>query len=599
MTSRAEEPDALQEARRCCQAGDFGRAERLFSQILQADPSHAHTWYLLGAARQELGRLDAAAEAVRESLRRRPGDAAAEDLLGVILARQQRFVEAEACFRRSLETRPDSAEVLLHHGCALRDLARPEEALGALERAILLQPDMPGAWSALTGLLAKSGKGGEAVAVYRRLAQGRPDAAEAHRNLGVAFLEAGRLDEAEAALQEALRLRPDAALIHNNLGMLRSRQGRLEEAAAVYAEAVRRKPIFHEAHNNLGNALRDLGRFDEAAARYDEALRLKPDYAGAHWNRALLRLLQGDLAEGWAEYEWRWRLPTVAPRRFGQPRWDGSPLDGRTILICAEQGLGDTLQFIRYLPLVQQLGGKVIFECPPALTRLLAGAAGVDQLIRPGDPPPSFDVQAPLLSLPMLFGTRLDSIPAGAPYLRADPRLVDSWRRELAPLGGFKIGVAWQGNPQYVVDHLRSIPLACFEPLARTADVRLISLQKGPGMEQLRQVGFPVIDFGERLDKTDGPFMDTAAVLTCVDLLAASDSAVLHLAGALGAPAWAALPFVPDWRWLLGREDSPWHPSLRLFRQDRPGDWKGVFERMADALGRTPRTQRPHGRQRG
>jgi hypothetical protein len=359
----------------------------------------------------------------------------------------------------------------------------------------------------------------------------------------------------------------------------------MDEARASYEEAVRLRPDFAEAISNLGNSLRDLGHLDEAQSRFDEAINLKPDYVDGHWNRALLWLLRSDFARGWPEYEWRWRLRTFPGKSFPQARWDGGLLDGKTILLHAEQGLGDTLQFVRYAPLVKRRGGTVVLQVQPPLLQLLHGAPGIDVLLPEKAPLPPFDVQAPLLSLPLLMGTDLGSIPADVPYLRADAALVEHWRAELAGLGGFKIGIAWKGSGKNRTDHQRSFPLAMFETLARVEGVRLVCLQKGAGGEQVRELAgrFAVAEL-PGLDEANGPFMDTTAVLSCLDLVMCCDTALGHLAGALGVPCWLALMAVPDWRWLLERDDSPWYPRHRLFRQEKPGDWDVVFRRIAAAL---------------
>jgi hypothetical protein len=297
-------------------------------------------------------------------------------------------------------------------------------------------------------------------------------------------------------------------------------------------------------------------------------------------------LLTGDFERGWAEYQWRWKAEQCQWRDFSQPLWDGRPLEGRTILLHAEQGLGDTIQFVRYAALVKQRGGGVVVECPTPLLSLLASCERIDRLMGRGDELPAFDLQAPLLSLPGIFHTSLDTIPADGPYLFADPGLVGRWRQELGGIAGFKIGIAWQGNPKNPDDRNRSIPLSDFEPLAGCSAVRLLSLQKEAGTEQLQKVAgrFPVIDLGSRLDEAAGAFMDTAAVMMNLDLVVTSDTAIAHLAGALGVPVWVAISFVPDWRWLLDRSDSPWYPTMRLFRQTRLGDWAGVFEEIKAAL---------------
>ncbi len=393
------------------------------------------------------------------------------------------------------------------------------------------------------------------------------------------------------------------------------------EAVAHYQQALRLRPDFADAHNNLGEALREQGHLAESVARYQEALRLKPDYAEAHNNlgvtlrskaswrkrwRSIKRLSASNpitpMRTGTDRWPGSWQVISStagrvrmalaakdfpsSKRSFSQPLWDGSSLAGRTILLHAEQGLGDTIQFIRYAPLVKSSGGTVILECQPALLRLLQSCAGVDRLLAKGSSLPHFDVHAPLLSLPGILGTSLSTIPAEVPYLFADANLVEHWRQELSRMRGFKIGIAWQGSLRYKADRQRSCRRAVFAPLARLEGVHLISLQKGTGAEQLADDAnpFSVTDLGSDFDQASGPFMDTAAVMQQLNLVVSVDTAVAHCAGALGVPVWVALPFAPHWTWMLQRDDSPWYPTMRLFRQKQWGDWDEVFQRIVQAL---------------
>jgi hypothetical protein len=389
-------------------------------------------------------------------------------------------------------------------------------------------------------------------------------------------------------LATVLQFQPDHLEAHNRLGILLAKQGRQEEALPHFLAVLRLDPRQARAHNNLGAALSELGRPAEALASFERALELWPDYAEAHKSRAMVRLLRGDFERGWAEYEWRWQCQDFSPRAYRQPPWDGSPLGGRTVLLHTEQGLGDTIQFIRYAPLVRACGGRVVVECERALLPLLRSCPGVADWIAAGAALPEFDVRLPLLSLPRALGTTLATVPAAVPYLAADPDLVARWRRELSFSDGVKVGVVWQGNPKNAADRRRSVPLLQFEPLARVEGVRLVSLQKGPGAEQLAEATgrFPVTDYGSRLDVGAGAFVDTAAAMRALDLVVSCDTAAAHLAGALAVPVWVPLSLAADWRWLLGREDSPWYPTMRLFRQERLGDWAPVFARMAEELGR-------------
>jgi hypothetical protein len=328
------------------------------------------------------------------------------------------------------------------------------------------------------------------------------------------------------------------------------------------------------------------GQYDEALGRFDQALAIQPALAEARCDRGMLRLVQGDFAAGWPDYQWC-RQSSGGWERAPGPQWDGSPLDGRGILLYVEQGYGDALQFIRYAPLVKARGGRVIVACPGRLIPILSTCRGIDEFYdsQSDDQPPPFHAHAALTSLPGIFQTDLDSIPADVPYLSAGGELVEHWRKQLGDDGPLRVGINWQGNPKYGWDSYRSVPLAQFAPLADVERVRLFSLQKGFGIEQLALAPLAVNDLGSRLDH-DAAFCDTAAVVRNLDLVITSDTALAHLAGALGAPVWVALPFGPDWRWLLHREDSPWYPTMRLFRQPRFGDWPAVFRRIAGELRR-------------
>jgi tetratricopeptide (TPR) repeat protein len=437
--------------------------------------------------------------------------------------------------------------------------------------------------------LVNEGRADDAAMYFRRALRQRPRFPEALNNLGVVLAGQRKLARAVVVLQEALRLRPGYADALGNLGLALLDQGRPADAEVKFRQLVQARPDNPQTHVNLGVALLRQGRVDEAAAAYQEAIRHKPAYAEAHENLARAWLALGRWREAWPEYEWRWKAKDAAPRRFRQPRWDGDDLGGRTVLVYAEQGLGDTIQFVRYAALVRDRGGHVVLECPPPLVPLLSGSPGVEHVVGRGTPLPDFDVQVPLLSLPGLLGTYTpECVPAAVPYLSTDPRQGGRWRERLAADPAFKVGIAWQGNPKYTGDRFRSIPLAYFARLAEVPGVHVYSLQKGPGTEQLAALPrrFAIEDLGSQLDEGTGAFVQTAAVVSRLDLVITSDTALAHLAGALGVPVWVALPFAADWRWLLHRPDSPWYPSMRLFRQDRPGAWDSVFVRIVEQLTR-------------
>ncbi|HUY33777.1 MAG TPA: tetratricopeptide repeat protein [Pirellulales bacterium] len=636
MESTESLPAVLARGRQRQQVGDFARAEQAYRQFLAVEPSNAEVWYLLGQVGQAQGRLDEALASYQQAVAIKPDFAAAHNSLGIAHVGRRRLDDAAAAFERAARTSPDFAHAHNNLGNVRKEQGRLDEALACYQHAVRLKPDFAEAHNNLGNLLLERGRLDEAATCCRQALALKPDLADAHNNLGAALAAQGKHEAAEPCYREALRLRPQFAEAHNNLGNALRELGRHEEAVASLRESVRLKPDFAEAHGGLGMALlsfgdleaaaascaraielkpnlaqshvslgfifSELGRLDDALAEYDRALAIDPNLADARKNRSLVWLLQGRLAEAWPEYEARWKAPELPPRPFRQPLWDGSPLAGKTILLHAEQGLGDTLQFIRYAALVRERGGRVVVACQRALVPLLtACGAGIDSLVAQGDPLPAFDVHAPLLSLPRIFGTTLDNVPAkipdNVPYIHPDPRLVENWRRELAALDGLKVGIAWQGSLKYRWDRKRSVPLSRFEPLARVPGVRLFSLQKGYGSEQLAWATsrFPLVDLAQRLDETSGPFLDTAAVMKCLDLVITSDTAIPHLAGALGVPVWCAVSYMPDWRWLLDRDDNPWYPSLRLFRQTRLGDWEGVFERIAAALAqwRAPAWPRP------
>ncbi len=392
--------------------------------------------------------------------------------------------------------------------------------------------------------------------------------------------------------------RPDYPEAYNNLGNVLAEEGQLAEAAACYREALRLRPAYAESYNNLAVVLDKQRNHAEAGDCYRESLRLRPDYPDALLNQALGWIQAGRFEQGWAAYEHRWQVPGVNRPDFTQPAWAGEPLGGKTILVYAEQGLGDTFQFIRYASMVKRRGGTVMYEGPGALLPLLSRCPGIDRLIARGTPIPEFQTHCALLSLPWLMRTTLATVPAEVPYLFADPALVSRWREELAPQAGYRIGINWQGNPKYKGDRQRSIPLEKFAPLADLPGVRLISVQKGHGSEQLAAHGdrLGIVPLGDRLDESGGAFMDTAAVLMNLDMLITSDTAIAHVAGGLGVTTWLALNWSADWRWLHSRSDCPWYPSMRLLRQPEPGDWDSVFRRMADDLRPTleaPKRERP------
>jgi tetratricopeptide (TPR) repeat protein len=531
---------ALETAFELHQRGQLADAEKICRQIVSANPSDALAWHLLGVTAIQSGRDDVAKECIERALDIQPGLAEAHQNLGTLWRRR-----------------------------------------GMLDRAIQS---------------------------YRRAVQLKPHLSEAHFSLGRALHDQGELDEAIESYGNALRVRPGYADALNDLAAALGEAGRPAEAIAVCQRSIAVDPNCSAAHYNLGLVLKDEGRIGEAICAYRKVLELDSGLAFGHLNLAQLLLLSAEFQTGWVEYEWRWRTGQLVARTFEQPTWEGEALEGRTILLWAEQGLGDTIQFIRYAALVMELGAMVLVECQRPLVALLSGCAGVDHLIPGGDSLPPFNVQAPLLSLPRICGTTVDTIPASVPYLFADRALVERWRQKLAylhdetrqataqvPYGvrNVLIGINWSGRTMPGLHKQRDIPLEHFTSLATIPGLRLISLQKD-GSEEIADAGLPIVDLGPEIDTAHGAFMDTAAIMMNLDLVITSDTSIPHLAGALGVPVWLALPYVPDWRWMLDRSDSPWYPTMRLFRQKSRGDWAGVISEIRQALSDLVSNKPPH-----
>ncbi len=505
-------------------------------------------------------------------------------------AKAGRLSEAEGKLRDVLRLEPSFAPVHYNLGVALAEQGKTVEAIESFGCAIQLRADYVAAHLSLASALSAAGRKPEAVGHYRRALELQPDLCEALNGLGLTMTELGRPGEATVCLEASDTTSPRHGRAHNNLGLALVELARYAEAEAAYEHALRLDPRYVEAHTNLGTALSQQGRFQEALACYQVALWLAPNAVSTHWNRSLAWLTQGNYEQGWPEYEWRWRRKKSPMRPFTQPTWDGSDLAGRSILLWSEQGLGDTIQFIRYAAMVKQKGAKIIAQVPSPLQLILAGCPGIDVLRSEGEDLPELDVQVALMSLPYRCGTRLSTVPSQVPYLHADPALIERWRSELKNIGGMRIGIAWQGNPHHQWDRHRSVPLKLFESLARIPGVQLHSLQRGPGTEQAKAMGgrFALRTFEEivKAPSDARAWADIAAIMTNLDLVISVDTATAHLAGALGVKTWTILSDICDWRWMRDRGDTPWYPAMRLFRQRNLGEWSPVFEEMALALGK-------------
>jgi tetratricopeptide (TPR) repeat protein len=575
--------------------GQLEEANANWQRAIHFKPDYPDALHSLANVLTEMGKLDDAVAAYKQAVRLDPNSFRALNNLGFALIAQGKSSEAAGWLREALRLKPDYVQAHNNLGNALVSQGQSEEALACYQFALRLDPNFAAAYNNVGKILLEQDRLDEAAADFQQALRLQPDFVEALNNLGNVFLEQGKFAQAIAKYRNVLQLNPNFAAAYNNLGKVFLEQEKLADAVAILQQALRVSPDFAEAYNNLGLIHQEQGRIPEAIAYLQQALRLNPDYADAHKNLGMAWLLVGNWELGWPEYEWRLKTKGEPRPNFRQQLWDGTSLSGKTILLHTEQGFGDTLQFVRFAQLVKQRGGTVLVNCQPALVPLLASCSGIDRLIAQGEALPDFDVHAPLMSLPGILATPLAAVSAKMPYLFADPKLVDHWRRELSELDTFKIGIAWQGNPKYRRDRQRSIPLAQFAPLAQPEGIQLFSLQRGPGTEQLTASAerVPVTVLGGNLDEASGAFMDTAAIMRNLDLVITSDSAVAHLAGGLGVSVWLATPFAPDWRWLLQREDSPWYPTMRLFRQPEPRNWPAVFERMAIELRKHSRKKHP------
>ncbi len=595
-------------------AGRWGEAEACYQHALAAQPENADALHLLGVVAFETGRYEVAAAMIGQAIKRNrnnpiysfnhglalkhlgrldealasydraiglePDYVEAHNDRGIVLEALRRPADALASFERALALRPDYIDALYNRANALKDLGQLEAAVTSYDRVLALKADHPQALNNRGNALLALRRLEEARASYDRAIALKRDYVEAFNNRGVVLQELGAFDAAVKDCDTALALMPDCAQALYNRGNALAAQDRFTEALVSYDRAITLAPDHAQAHYNRANALKAVGQIDAALAAYGKAQALKPDYVEARWNEAYLRLLTGDFARGLAQAECRWQNPALGlvPRAFPQPLWTGAQaLDGKTILLHADEGFGDAIFYSRYVPLLAARGARVIIEAETPLHPLMAGLAGVSRCVAPADPV-AFDLHCPLSSLPLAFATRVTKIPP-IPALQLPPS--PKWREQLGSKQALRVGLAWSGNPRHANDRNRSIPLTLLAPLV-DAGVSFVSLQKDLRPADATALGrMPRIrDLSLSLEN----FADTAGLIGELDLVIAADTSVAHLAGALGAPVWILLPFVPDWRWLLNRPDSPWYPSARLFRQDERRDWRPVVASVERAL---------------
>jgi len=591
------------------------KAVEFLSQALQIKPDFVSCYSNQGIALQALGRFDEALASYDTAINIKPDYAEAYSNRGNTLKELQRFDEALASYDQAISLKPNHVEAYSNRGVTLQALGRFDEALASYDTAISIKADYAEAYSNRGNTLKELRRFDEALVSYDQAVSLKTDYVDAYYNQGIALQELerfdealtsfdqsisinfgyvpahsdrgnalknlGRFDEALASYDQAISLKPDYAEAHYNRGVTLQELKYYDEALVSYDKAIILKTDYAEAYSNRGNVLKELGRFDEALVSYDKAISLKPNFAGVHWNLAWCNLLLGNFKDGWQGYEWRWKnddLPSFKNKRaFTEPLWLGTEsLANKTIFLYAEQGLGDTIQFCRYVPLVAQLGAKVIVDWQPPLVNLLKKLEGVSQVITIGDTLPVFDYQCPLMSLPLAFKTELDSIPPVSQCITSDMRKVAKWEAKLGKKDKLRVGLVWSGSTIHKNDHNRSLTLSELLPYL-PPQIDYVCLQK-----EMRDVDKTLLEqhpeiqyFGDALED----FTDTAALCELVDVVISVDTSVAHLAGMLGKPTWVLLSFSPDWRWLLDRDVSPWYPSIKLYRQTRINDWDSVLKR--------------------
>jgi tetratricopeptide (TPR) repeat protein len=520
-----------------------------------------------------------------ESQRKFPFESTAEAIAaGLEHQRAGRLAEADKIYRQVLVREPNHPDALHLLGVIHGQRGQPQTAVDLISRALKVRPDAAQFHCRLAENLRALGESDESIASFRRAIALAEDDPAIHNSFGAALAGMRQFDPAMAEFQRAIELKPDFADAHSNLGAALVAIGSLDEAVTALRTALKHNPNSRGAWNNLGNALYNQGKISEAISAYDKVASFNPNDAKIHANLALAHLLLGNFARGWGEHEWRLKVPEiVGTRQFAQPQWDGIDLNGKTVLLHPEQGFGDMIQFARFIPRVAGRGGRVVLESPPELFRLFKDFPRIAELAASNQPLPNFDVQCPLLSLCSVFNVTAETIPSEVPYLKPDRELVRRWSERFdAGDKRLRAGLVWAGRPQHTNERNRSMNLAQFAPLASLDSVAFYSLQKGIAAAQAADppAGLRLMDWTE--DLTD--FAETAAMIQHLDLIVTVDTAVAHLAGAMGKRTWLMLPWIPDWRWMLERTDSPWYPTMRLFRQRKTGDWAEVLRQVAGSL---------------
>lgn len=565
------------------QAGRLEEARQSYLKAIGLDARLSQPHFYLGLVLEATGQRAAAEASYRRSLALNPRYAEAHYALGNLAREAASAAAALQHYQEALAARPDFFDALINASSVSRQCGRVDQARVYLQRAIALRPAAFEGYFLLGNLESACGDFVAAIANYEQAVRLNPNHAAAVARLGAAVQTQHRAAEAMACYRRAIELQPGLTEAHYNLGTALAEAGDRDAAMAEYQLTLRYDPQFAAAYVNIGAIIQDRGHDEQALPYFERAVQLDPQSAQPRFNIGLALLRRGELTAGWAGYQYRLRLPKFPVRILSEPLWDGAPIPEKTLLVHSEQGFGDTLQFMRYAPQIAERCARVLFRVQTPLVRLLT-LSGFAPLYGDDDPLPAYDFQIPMLSVPGALGTTLANIPTELPYLCVPQELAEQWRERLATIPGFRVGIVWKGSPSNVYDRSRSIPLAEFAPLAQIDGVSLVSLQKHEGVEQLETAGVPAHRIQGPWDDTAGPFVDTTAILQNLDLLITCDTAIAHLAAALGTRVWVALATRADWRWMRDRQDTPWYPTMRLFRQTTADDWTTVFARIAREL---------------
>ena len=586
-----------------------------FNQAISIKPDYAEAYYNRGNTLQELKRFEEALSSYNQCISIKPDFVEALNNRGLVLHELRRFEDALSSYDQSISISPYFGEAYYNRGNSLQELKRLEEALVSYAQAISIKPDYAEAYNNRGNAFLELKRYDEVIACYEKALSIKPDYEDAYFNRGVVLQELNRLEESLVSYDHAISINPDYADAYYNRGDVLQELNRLQESLFSYEQAISIKPNYVEAYNNRGVVLKKLNRLDEAIFSYEQAICIQPNYVesyynrgealqglnrlgeaifsyeqaisikhdfeSAHWNLSLCNLLGGNFKNGWSGYEWRWKIKDVSKpedRNFPKPLWLGvESIVGKSILLYAEQGLGDTIQFCRYVQLVSQLGAKVILEVQRPLVKLLERLEGVSIIVAKGDILPEFDYQCPLMSLPLAFRTELRTIPLPPQCINGDSEKILKWKTKLGKKNKPLVGLVWSGSAEHKNDHNRSLTLSQLLPNL-PANVEYVCLQK-----EIRDIDKDLLVQHTEIKYFDDlleDFVDTEVLCELMDIVISVDTSVAHLAGTIGKPTWVLLPFAPDWRWLLGQEDNPWYPSVKLFRQEKKDDWSNVLEKI-------------------